>query len=199
MGWNFSFKVRGWRILGVIKMINRKRGKASNFEFLVSDQGEEFMSTVFKKYLKKRGIEHMIGPADTPQYFSVVGRAKWNDWRNGKIWGNFLKCHGISMHAIYITVHGDIDMQENMQRIFRTDARPSPISIIWLYTKLIQESYQIWKIFKFLGHRAWWNKKENNWKTNHFQENLWVWWGQESILGYFRWGTEAGVVKRCCF
>ena len=28
-----------------------------------------------RRFLKKWGIEHMIGPADTPQYFSVVERA----------------------------------------------------------------------------------------------------------------------------
>ena len=33
------------------------------------------MSTVFKKFLKKRGREHMSRPADTPQYFSMVERA----------------------------------------------------------------------------------------------------------------------------
>ena len=56
-------------------MIDRKGGKVSNFEFFVSDQGGEFMSTVSKFFLKKLGIEHMIGPADSPQYFSVVERA----------------------------------------------------------------------------------------------------------------------------
>ena len=33
------------------------------------------MSIVFKDFLQKKGITHMIGPANTPQYFSVVERA----------------------------------------------------------------------------------------------------------------------------
>ena len=33
------------------------------------------MSTVFKDFLQKRGIQHVVGPPNTPQYFSIVERA----------------------------------------------------------------------------------------------------------------------------
>ena len=55
-----------------VKMIDRQGGSVSNFQFFVSDQGGEFMSNLFKTFLNKRGIQHMIGPAATPQYFSIV-------------------------------------------------------------------------------------------------------------------------------
>ena len=58
-----------------VKMIDRQGGSVSNFQFFVSDQEGEFMSNVFKTFLNKRGIQHMIGPAGTPQYFSIVERA----------------------------------------------------------------------------------------------------------------------------
>ena len=45
-----------------VKMIDRQGGSVSNFQFFVSDQGGEFMSNLFKTFLNKRGIQHMIGP-----------------------------------------------------------------------------------------------------------------------------------------
>ena len=58
-----------------VHMIDRKKGRVSTFQFFVSDQGGEFMSTVFKNFLRKKGIQHMVGPPNTPQYFSIVERA----------------------------------------------------------------------------------------------------------------------------
>ena len=58
-----------------VKMIDRQGGSVSNFQFFVSDQGGEFMSNLFKTFFNKRGIQHMIGPAGTPQYFFIVERA----------------------------------------------------------------------------------------------------------------------------
>ena len=56
-------------------MIDRKKGRVSTFQFFISHQGGEFMSTVFKNFLRKKGIQHMVGPPNTPQYFSIVERA----------------------------------------------------------------------------------------------------------------------------
>ena len=78
------------------------------------------MSTVDKKFLKIRGIQHTIGPTDTFQYFSVVERANRTIGERAESMRKFAQMPNSAWGYA----------RKKMQRIFGSDARPNPISII---------------------------------------------------------------------
>ena len=55
-----------------VNMIDRKKGHISTFQFFVSDQGGELMSTEFKNFLRQRNSAY------------DCGTSKLNNWGDGR-------------------------------------------------------------------------------------------------------------------
>jgi hypothetical protein len=63
------------KLIEWMRMIQRSYGKPALVYTFVSDQGGEYTSATFQKYLRTNGIRHLMGPANTPQYNAVAERA----------------------------------------------------------------------------------------------------------------------------